>query len=110
MALHNPLRRETGRVKVAVNIAGEDEAAQPTAFAPTPQNLEAGMRRGGAIEVQAMPEKSPGLLRVTAEPDGIGHFLEPPAAKGRVRPPKALGTAKVGQSRIDSHACAGPDQ
>ena len=61
MALQKPLGQETGSLEMAIDVAGEDETAQRTAFAPTPEDLETGVRGRGPIEIEAVAEESPGL-------------------------------------------------
>ena len=110
VALQDSIGREACTLEMPVDVAGEDEVAQRAAFAPAAQDLEARVRGRGAIEVQAMAEEPPGLLRVPLEPDRVGDFLEPPAAKGRIGPPEPFRAAEVGQAGVDAHARPGADQ
>ena len=110
MTLQDAIGREAGSLEMPVDIAGEDEIAQRTTLAPAADDLKSGMRHGGAVKVQAVAEKAPCLLGIAMEPDGVRDFFETPAAESRVRPPKTLGPAEIGQAGIDAHARPGADQ
>jgi hypothetical protein len=102
---------ETGRLELAVDIAGEDTDAVRHPFAPAPQDGEARVRNRGAVQGQAVPVKSPRACRRRAERGRVGDGLEWRAglAQRRVGMPEAFVAAKIRQARIDSHAGPGGD-
>jgi len=93
-----------------IDVAGEDEITQWTAFAPAAKDVETGVRGRSPVEIEAVAEETPSLLRISSEPDGVGDFLEPLAAEGRVGPPETLGAAEIGQTGVNAHARPGTDQ
>ena len=97
-------------MEMPIDVAGEDEIAQRPPFTPTAQGLETGVRGRSPVEIEAVAKEPPRLLRVPLKPDGVGDFLEIPAAKGRVGPPETLGAAEVGQPGVDAHARPGTNQ
>ena len=59
-----------------------------------------------------MPVETPRQRRVATEPVGVRHVpeVEPEPSVRRVCLPKAFRPAKVGQTRVHTHACACRDE
>ena len=98
VTLQNLLRRKAGPLEVPVDVAGEDEISLWTALAPAAEDLETGVRRRGAVEIEPVPEEAPCLFRISMEPVGVGDFLEAAAMEDRIGPPEALRPTEVRQA------------
>ena len=91
---------EAGLLEVAVDVRRVDETAVLHPARPAAQGLKAGVRRRGAVEVEAMAVEAPRQLRVVAEPArvGQGDEVEAELLVGRIRLPESLVAAEVRQA------------
>jgi len=112
MTLFHPFLTESHFLEMAVNIGGEHEVSSLFLPGQRQQQGEAFMRFGPAVEVKAMPVKSPGQFGIFFEPAWIGHPGEGYSqfGDGGVCFPEAGFPPEVGQPRIDTHSGAGADQ
>jgi hypothetical protein len=76
VAFNNSLRRKPRLLEVSVNIRREDKITMRLGAGDLQQLIEALVRRRFAIEVQPVPIKGPGQMRVLLEPSRVGHFLK----------------------------------
>src|SRR5579884_308313 len=103
MTFDDALRAETGALKMAVHIGGEDESAVLQALAPGAEDLKTRVRAGGAVEIQTMPVETPCQRRILGKPPRVGQTgkIEAQGTVGRIGLPEPLPAAKIRQPGID---------
>lgn len=111
MALFDAQLGKTGLLKLAVHIACVDESAVSHPARPALQDSEACMRRGVAVELEAVAVETPGQTLAGEKAGAVGDVLELVAVRleRRIGPPEAAFAAKVGQAGVDTHAGARAD-
>lgn len=103
--------RKPGALELAIDIAGEYGKSLGFGLTPTPEQGKAGMRDGGAVQIQPMPVETPGTPDMAAKAVRVGNVLEIDTSRRqrRVSAPKSFTAPKVRLSRIHTHAGAGRD-
>ena len=101
--------RETGLLKLPVHVAGEHPATARLGAGPALQQHKALVRRGVAVQLQAVPVKAPGQARVALEIFSAGRIGKAHAgmAQRRVGAPESRVAAEIRQAGIHPHARAG---
>ncbi len=76
MTLHNALGRKTGLLKMPIDIGREHPAAVRFSGTKLQEIIEASMRVGASIEIEAMSIEGPREMRIALKPGRIRHLLE----------------------------------
>ena len=76
MTLHDALGRKTGLLKVPIDVGSERPAAVRFSGPNLQEIIEAAMRVGAPIEIEAMSVKGPREMRIALKPGGVRHLLE----------------------------------
>jgi len=71
VALENLLLGEPGLLELTVHVRGEDEAAPRELCAPAPQEREARVGHGAAVQPEPVPVEAPAELRSTRNQRGL---------------------------------------
>ena len=106
MHLADRLIGKTCLLEMPVHIAGKHKSPIRQTRRNLPQDAETAMWNHFPIQLQPVAVKPPGKAGITHKRPWVGHFLEmqPRLPQRRICAPKSLGTPKIRQTRIYTHA------
>ena len=108
MTLDDVLRRKSGRLKMTIDVAGENKIAIALGTCPLTQKMKPCVGLGFAVQMEAMTIKAPGAPRIFVEPTRICQIVKRQSQlfEWWIGAPKPGVSTKIRQAGIDSHSGA----